>query len=219
VPTEDTKIKTGTTLQDIKEAEYLRKHRKPGTICYVKKPSSMGGNYTYKEKVKVAETYLATGNVSLTSRLVKVPLQTIRHWMEHPWWDELINELIVTKKVEDNKVLRRISEQALNVVTDRLTDGNHQLNQKTGELVRVPVNVRDAHRIAVDLMEQQEVVERRIEELSNRSADNSTDTLNKLAAQFMKIANQTTKKEKTIDIEDVVILDTKETEHVDIGTS
>jgi hypothetical protein len=197
-----------TTVDEMKALDKKWRGRgTPGTATYVKKPSSEGGHYTYKEKCKILSTYISTGNMALTARLCAIPEITLRSWKTKPWWNEMLDELIIQDKVETNKNLKRISDQALAVVADRLIDGNHQYDQKSGEIIRVPVNVRDAHRIAVDMLGAQNEIEERIESLSHRTEQTvGNDALAKLAEQLAKFAKGETKKSKELDITDAVVI-------------
>lgn len=210
--TEDTKtdvnlFKTGKSVHELKlqDAKW-RSRGVPGQKNYTKKAHAEGGHYTYKEKLKVVQTYISTQNLALTSRLTKVPEITLYSWKKTPWWSEMMDELVIQDKVETNKTLKRITEQALNTVADRLQDGNHQYDQKSGEIVRVPVNVRDAHRIAVDMLDAQAEIDKRIDVLQHREdTTTGTDVLAKLAAQLAKFAKGTESKRNEIDITDVTI--------------
>ena len=203
---DNTLFKTGKSVHELKTQDSnWRSRGTPGTEKYVKKPRTEGGHYTYKEKLKVVQTYLSTQNLALTSRLTKVPEITLYSWKKMPWWSEMMDELVIQDKVETNKTLKRITEQALNTVADRLTSGNHQYDQKSGEIVRVPVNVRDAHRIAVDMLDAQSEIDKRIDVLQHRDTSNTnTDVLAKLAEQLAKFAKGTSRKTNEIDITDAV---------------
>lgn len=160
----------------------------PGKWQYVRKEYKDGGNHDYNTKVKVVSTYLATGNLALTSRLCEVPLKTITKWKTTSWWVEMINDLQIQEKVDSNKTLKRIREKALNVVMDRLENGNCQYDNKTGRVVRVPVNARDAHKIASDFIDKEDLLQDRILQLNKQADKKSSDVLKQMAAAFEAMA-------------------------------
>jgi chaperonin cofactor prefoldin len=73
-------------------------------------------------------------------------------------------------------------------VADRITEGNFQYDAKVGKVVRVPVNARDAHKIAVELMDKEELLEQRLAHLNKAQESKTEDVLVKLAAQFAAMA-------------------------------
>jgi hypothetical protein len=205
---------SGKTVSELRDREKeWRSRGTPGEMKYVKKSHAEGGHWSYKDKLKVVQTYLSTGNRMLTSKLCEVPVATLHLWKKQPWWQEMIDELAIQEKVETNKTLKRIAEQSLAVVADRLTEGNHQYDQRSGEIIRVPVNARDAHRIAVDMMDAQNEIEKRIDTLSHRQEEAvGNDALMKLAEQLAKFAKGNTERKRSeIDVTDVVeVIEPKE---------
>lgn len=181
-------------------------------LVWRKKPRSEGGNWTYDQKLKIAATFVACGSPTLTATLTGCSVHNINRWRRELWWRDMCNELIITEKVETNKKLKNITEKALGVVMDTLIDGNYQYDQKLGKIVRVPVNARDANKIAMDMLDRQELLEKRVEHMQGNEAEKTVDTLQKLADTFAKLVEGENKKrtEKTInvEIEDVTVLDT-----------
>lgn len=175
-----------------------------GRVMYVRKTVADGGHYTYKEKYEAAAIYIATGNWNFVEKQTGITRQTLYNWRKQPWWTELINDIQIQDKVESNKTLKRIKEQALSVVSDRLENGNLQYDQKSGKLVRVPVNARDAHRIASDLIDKEEVLQDRIRHLGEQENTRTADVLKDLQSAFTKIAEDAGKyqkqEENTIDV-------------------
>lgn len=183
--------------------ESAKQKKRYGKV-YVRKPHSMGGHHSDSTKIKVISTYLACGNWNLTADLCKVPLPTLNNWKVEPWFKELMDEIIISKKSETNKRLSKQVDLALNVVEDRLQNGDFQWDPKTSQMVRVPVKVRDAHRIAVDMIDRQEILEANIAKIQNKEAASQSNALKDLAAAFEKFSNTIKTEQKTIDVTDVV---------------
>ena len=196
------------TIERAKRTIMAKEPVKYGHI-YRKKPYSQGGNHPYSTKVKAAQTYIATGNLSLTARLLDIPHITLKVWKKEQWWLDLIDELLVEDKSAINKNVKKIAEQALAVVSDRLQDGNYQYDQKNQQIVRVPVNARDAHRIGSDMLDQAQILEDRIQAIKNKEVVKTADTLQQIADSFAKLVKSEQKKqnEKVIDIEDAELKD------------
>lgn len=170
--------------------------KKTGCYVYVPKKRSEGGHHTEKKKLEVAAHFLATGNWSLTAKLTEVPLQTIVYWRKQPWWNELLVELQTQEKVQTSKKLTKARDLALDVVMDRLEHGNHQYDPKTGQIKRIPVGARDAHRIASDFLEKEDLLQARIAELQKTEEASTKDVLTNLARSFEEFAKSQVRKEK-----------------------
>ena len=120
----------------------------------------------------------------------------MKHWRKQPWWLEAVTEFRDDDKTELDARYQKIIRKALDVVDDRLENGNFQMDQKTGQIVRVPVTMSDTHRVMKDLVDQQQQLR------SDRNQDvGSTETINeklvKLASQFAEMALKNNKPKET----------------------
>lgn len=183
--------------------EQTKEKKRYGKV-YIRKPRKEGGWYDDNAKIKVISTYLATGNWSLTASLCSVPLQTINKWKQNPQFKELMDQVIIAKKTETKNKLTKQVDLALTVVEDRLQHGDFQWDPKTSQMVRVPVKVRDAHRIAVDMIDRQEILEANIAKIQSKEETSQKNALQDLAAAFEKFSNTIKTEQKTIDVTDVV---------------
>lgn len=147
----------------------------------------------WDKKVEFATRWLALGNMRLAAELTGVSLHTARDWKKTEWWDNLIRDLKQEQRVEAQTRLGRIAASALDIMEDRLANGEYILNNKTGELIRKPVGLRDANQAANNLLTQQA----RLEEMNQRQvhvSDSVGDVLKQLAGEFAKFnRNQKTK--------------------------
>ena len=82
---------------------------------------------------------------------------------------------------------QKIVRKALSVVEDRLDNGNFQMDQKTGKVTRVPVNLADTHRVMKDLVDQQQKL-RKDKVVESVAQETINDKLVKLASQFAEMA-------------------------------
>lgn len=157
----------------------------------------------WEKKVEVATKILSLGNTRLAAELSEVSLNTVRSWKKSEWWPTLIEELKQEQRAEATTRLGKIAATALDVMEDRLLNGEHVLNNKTGEMVRKPVGLRDASTAANNLMTQQA----RLEQLNNRTTevnDTVQDVLKQLAGEFAKFTRQQkTKNAEVIEFKEV----------------
>lgn len=158
-----------------------------------------------KQKIEVAKSWLVLGNMSMVGRLHNIPRVTLQKWQETEWWHKLIEELRLQEKIELSAKMKNIVEAAHAVVANRLENGDAVLNQKTGEIVYKPVSMKDAHRVAVDLLNQKQVLDKTQNTVQEISTDSSK--LEQLAEKFAEFATKSIEKKidrkRTIDVVDV----------------
>lgn len=151
-----------------------------------KKPGDPG-TWPQSKKTEAVLTWMTTGNLTQTAQLIGVGLPTVKHWRKQPWWIEAVEGFHDDDKTELDAKYQKIIRKALSVVEDRLENGNFQMDQKTGQIVRVPVSMSDTHRVVKDLVDQQQVLrkDKRTETVAQETVN---DKLVKLAAQFAEMA-------------------------------
>lgn len=173
-----------------------------------------GSNHRWsdKQRMEAVQSWILLGNLALTSRILGIPEVTLRVWKASTWWKDLVNELKTQETIQMSGRLKKIVDASLSAVEDRLVNGDVVFDQKTGEVVRKPVSLKDAHRVAVDLSDRQDVLEKRALGEDSSGSVESTDTkLELLAERFADFATrklgQKLDKERTIEVEDAIYLD------------
>lgn len=144
------------------------------------------GWHSEKKKIEVVTTYLALGKAPLVTSVTGVPVNTIRQWRMKPWWKELELEIRQEETLELDARLRKIVDKSLDAVVDRLENGELSRNRKTGKLMRTPVTMRDAERVATDLMDKRSLLQKQPQRQINQQTFD--DRLLKLAEQFAEMA-------------------------------
>lgn len=151
------------------------------------------------QKIEAVTTYfMLGGSLSAVSKTLKIPLQTLHTWKRTDWWSQLEADIRKEERMQLSTRLKKVVDQSWDVVVDRLERGDWVLNQKTGELVRKPVGVRDAGRVAVDAAKLRNDMD-----LNNNftvAAEQIEDKLNKLAQAFTNLAKGKTEVEYVEDI-------------------
>jgi len=161
------------------------------------------GHWNEKKRLEAVTTFIATGNLALTGRLCNIPDDTIRKWKAQQWWQELTDRFYEEEDMELSSKLKNTLQKSIDVVNDRIQHGDFQYDQKTGKLVRVPVKLRDAHKVTADLIDKRTVLRK-----NQRHAEVSSDTIDsklvKLASAFAEFVSQ--KPAETIDAEFVEVV-------------
>lgn len=141
--------------------------------------------YTWSEKTDAAKRWIVLGNMRLVSEVTGIPYNTLHDWRKQDWWSELINEVRNGQKAQRNTKMNTVIEDSIEVIHDRILNGDVILNNKTGELQRKPVNLRDVGNLTNQLLTRQ----MQMEELSDRMESRKEtvqETLSMLAKEFTK---------------------------------
>jgi transposase-like protein len=158
------------------------------------------------QKMEAIQSYLLLGNLALTSRILGIPEITLRVWKTTQWWKDTVAEIKSQEKVELSAKMKKLVGASLAVVEDRLINGDFQFDQKTGEVIRKPVNMKDAHKVAMDMQERQDMLDKALSGEEDKGDDNVQNRLLKLAEQFAEMATkkieQKVDEHRTIDVED-----------------
>lgn len=157
------------------------------------------GRWSWEKKVAVATKYNQLGNMRLVSELEEVPYDTLLQWKQSEWWPTMMAELKKAKQLTTNNKLGDIVDRSLVIIKDRLEEGDQVWNAKTCELIRVPISLKDATKVANDLLDKQIKMEEMIARIDVQK-ESVQDTLKLLATEFTKWANKA-KKQDAIDVE------------------
>ena len=167
-------------------------------------------HWSVKQKMEAVNSYLLLGNLALTGRLLGIPEITLRVWKAQTWWKDAVDEIKSSEKVQLSARIKKLVDASLTVVEDRLLNGDFQFDQKSGSVVRKPVNMKDAHKVAIDMAGKQEQIEK--SERPEQTEEHVEDKLLKLAEKFADMATkkieQNNNAARTVDVvEDVEFKD------------
>ena len=166
---------------------------------HVHKP---GYKFPVEKRIEVVTKYLALGNMRLVSELTGVSYQLCRMWKREPWWRELEDEVRASRTLALDNKLSKIVDKSLDTIADRLENGDVVFNQKTGEVVRKEVSLKDATKVATDLLTRQAVVQKQEKEVvAIQNTGTIQDQLKMLAMEFAKF-----NKTNTGPVQDAVII-------------
>ena len=185
-------------LSDDTKNKYMptRKRRPAGEVGFRR-------HYSDSQKIEAVTTYLMLGSLPMVASMLKININTLKLWKKSEWWKDVEQDLRIQEDLQLSKRLQKIVTKSLDVVEDRLESGDFVYDQKTGQMRRKPVAMRDAHKVMMDLNQRREtLVDRHI---SNESVtqDKIEQTLKNLADEFARIANQVTSK-PAVEVTDVL---------------
>jgi hypothetical protein len=178
------------------------KHRNPKTRSIEAKTNK---SWSDKQKLEAVQSWLLLGNLALTSRVLAIPEITLRVWKTTEWWKNAVEEIKLQEDMQMSARLKKIVDASLMAVEDRLVNGDLMYDQKSGEMVRKQVNMRDAHKVAVDLMDKKAILDKTALPVQEEQKDE--DRLLKLAEKF---ADFVTKKKEPLPMAEVVDVEIKD---------
>lgn len=162
-----------------------------------------GKPYPEAKKIEVVTTYLALGKAPLVEAVTGVPRQTIRQWKMMPWWKDMVAEIQNEDDAELDSKLSKIINRTLDTVVDRIDHGDFILDSRSGQVKRVPVKMKDAHKVTTDLLDKRSLIRGKPTSITERVTVD--DVMKRLADEFKKWA----KPEKVIQAEHELIEEAK----------
>lgn len=159
--------------------------------------------WSQNQRLQAVSTYLMLGNMAETAIVTGIPIATLRLWKTTDWFKEYSLQLQSEDVQQMDANLKRIVGKALKATEDRLDLGDAQFDQKTGNIIRIPVKAHVALKISTELLtKQQKLYENPVREEVEKTID---DRLLKLSEEFAKFASNKVKNEKAVDVEVKVI--------------
>lgn len=166
--------------------------------------SARKSRWAMSQKTEAVTTYMILGSMTLVAGALKIPLATLKVWKASEWWKQLEADLRVQEDLQLSTRLKKIVERSYDVVEDRLENGDFVYDQRTGEMRRKPVAMRDAHKVAMDVGTRRDLLIDRHIANESITTDKIEETLRTLAEQFATIANQSKKPSPVIEVTDVI---------------
>ena len=162
-----------------------------------------GKHWPMEKKIEAVSQYLVTGNMKMVSALTGISYDLLAEWKRKPWWAELEAEIRTSQNVEMDSKLTKIVDKSLDAVLDRVENGDFIYDQKSGEIRRKPVALKDVHRVSVDMISKRELIrQEKAPEVAKLSVE---DQLKLLAQEFAKWVDKKPTSE-VIDVETVEVV-------------
>lgn len=165
-----------------------------------------GKHWSDSQKIECVSLYLTLGNLALTAATLKIPEPTVRKWRATEWWSRVENELKLQDSIQLSASAKRIVDKSFEAIADRLEHGDWIYDQKTGQMRRKPVQMRDAVHAAKVMMDQKLALDK--VEIREQSTERIEDKLNKLMERFADMSAP-----KKIEVTDVVFGETSNAVH------
>jgi hypothetical protein len=106
-------------------------------------------DYTESERRNAVRAVITEGGFRPAGLALGIPWETIAGWKHRDpeWWDRVFAEITLSlleglTEASQHKALR-LRERLMELMSDRVENGESKLNVKTGEIVKVPVGLSD----------------------------------------------------------------------------
>lgn len=159
-------------------------------------------HWSDSQKIEAVQTYLLVGSPTQVSKMLNIPLPTVKIWKSKGWWKEIEDQLKSQENILLGNKLKGIIDESLVIVADRLQNGDFLYNQKTGEIIRKPVLMKDALKAATDLIEKKQKIE--VPEHFREAQEGVMERLEKLAKAFEANATKKIEQAPIVEVTDVV---------------
>lgn len=142
-----------------------------------------------------------------TAAALNIPFPTVRSWRYAEWWTKISDELRTEDQIQLSNKLKGIAEKSLEIMADRLQNGDYIFNRFTGEMERKPVSLRDTTQAFNSIQDRKmKLDERPKDQVENKQV---MDRLSALAQKFEEIAN----KRQPIQVTDVLFVENQNALH------
>ena len=145
-------------------------------------------HWSDSQKLEAVTTFLLLGSIAQTAIALKIPEQTMYHWKATQWWKEMVDLIRLQDKIVVSGRLKNVIDKSLSVMEERLENGDWFYDQKTGDVRRKPVTLKDATAVANMAMDQKHKIV--TEEQQQVHEEAMHEKLEKLAKSFEEFAHQ-----------------------------
>lgn len=141
--------------------------------------------WSENDRIRAATTYAVTGNATLTAEICRIPLPTIRTWRQQDWWPQVIDRIRMEHDDELDVKLTGIIDKSLEVIDERMRNGDFVYDFKRGEVIRKPMNGKETAVITSIMLDKREMLRTRKKKVD--SAEQAVaERLKNLANEFVK---------------------------------
>lgn len=145
--------------------------------------------YTPETKLHAVTCYIVTGSLKEASKFSAVPADTIKSWRKTAqWWPAVSNYVQQARQEELDAKLSGVIHKSMEIVSDRLEEGDYKYNAKLDKLVRVPVSAKDATAVADKAIHNRNLL--RGDPTSRTETTTLAEKINELKLQFKSFTEQ-----------------------------
>jgi hypothetical protein len=165
-----------------------------GKFVYIKNNKTKAhqlGHWKEAKRIEVVTLFLSIGSMTEVAKITGVPYPTIEGWRRQDWWKELVEKM----QAEDDQKLdaktTKLIDKALEQLMDRIENGEHIYDQKTGKVKRMPAKLRDLNTAFNTILDKRQLLRRQPTKIIEQQS--TALQLQNLANQFAGFVNKAVK--------------------------
>src|SRR3990167_6663393 len=150
-----------------------------------------------EKKVEAATLHVAIGNMVRVAELTKVPLATLRKWLDEDWW--LTTQQRVKREAieETDAKFTKLIDKAIQKLETAVESGDYMYDIKRGTLVQVPMTGRDLSIVAGTTFDKRQLLRGEATRITKTS--DPEKHLAELAKRFAELARQAYEEPRVIE--------------------
>lgn len=164
-----------------------------GKFVYIKNNKTKAhqlGHWKEAKRIEVVTLFLSIGSMTEVAKLTGVPYPTIEGWRRQDWWKELVEKM----QAEDDQKLdaktTKLIDKALEQLMDRIENGEHIYDQKTGKIKRMPAKLRDLNTAFTTILDKRQLLRNKPTKIVEQQS--TAIQLQNLAESFAKFVQKKT---------------------------
>lgn len=138
------------------------------------------------QKIEAVTLWLSLGNLVLVAATLRIPEVTLRKWRATNWWKEIAEEIQLQDRIQLSATAKNIVDKSLGVLADRLENGDWIYDQKSGQMRRKPVAMKDALAVADKMLDHKERMDKTV--VATESQESVENKLTNLMEKFAALA-------------------------------
>ena len=146
------------------------------------------GHWGEAKRIEAVTTFLSTGNLTETARLMAIPIKTMQQWKASDWWKELEKQIRSEEDQQMDSRLTKIIDKALDKLMDSIENGEHVYDQRTGKIKRMPAKLRDINNAFNTILDKRQLIRKQPTKIVEQV--NTATQLQNLADSFAKFVQK-----------------------------
>jgi len=162
-----------------------------GKFVYIKtKKTKAGqpGHWSENKRIEAVTTYLSTGNLTESARMLGIPVKTVQQWKVSEWWKELEKQIRSEEEQELDAKLTKIIDKTLEKLVDSIENGEHIYDQRTGKIKRMPAKMRDLNNAFNTILDKRQLIRKQPTKIVEQTS--TATQLQQLADSFAKFVQK-----------------------------
>lgn len=158
--------------------------------------------FTEDKRIEAATIFAASASPKLVEELTGVPSKVLRGWLREEEFKALLDDV---RAENDHKIVKKFDELidvTLEAMHDRVVNGDYQLNHRTGEMVRRPVDAKALSLVTAINIDKRQLLRgkptSRVEKVESVSTE---ERLSQLARSFEQLSKKKGREPEIIDAE------------------